>query len=153
MNTKSGDIVLDSFLGSGTTAAVAHKMNRRYIGIEMGDHAYTHCKLRLDKVIDGSDQGGISKSVNWQGGGALVHCLVIGDTNTENIKIGDITLLEAAARRIREGASNAEVQEALAAITPSGIGLKFLDPRAIGFRTEGAQTLDDPSQQREYGKD
>lgn len=75
---------------------------------------------------------------------ARVHCLVIGDTNTENIKIGDITLLEAAARRIRGGASDAEVQEALAAITPSGIGLKFLDPRAIGFRTEGAQTLDDP---------
>lgn len=56
--------------GSGTTAAVAHKMGRKYIGIEMGDHAYTHCKLRLDKVIDGSDQGGISKSVDWQGGGA-----------------------------------------------------------------------------------
>ena len=68
--TNEGDLVLDSFLGSGTTAAVAHKMNRRYIGIEMGDHAYTHCKVRLDKVIDGSDQGGISKAVNWQGGGA-----------------------------------------------------------------------------------
>ena len=68
--TNEGDLVLDSFLGSGTTCAVAHKMNRRYIGIEMGDHAYTHCKVRLDKVIDGSDQGGISKSVNWQGGGA-----------------------------------------------------------------------------------
>ena len=70
MCTNTGDIVLDSFLGSGTTAAVAHKMGRKYIGIEMGDHAYTHCKVRLDKVIDGSDQGGISKSVDWQGGGA-----------------------------------------------------------------------------------
>lgn len=69
MNTKPNDLILDSFLGSGTTAAVAHKMKRRYIGIEMGDHAYTHCKVRLDKVIDGSDQGGISKSLNWQGGG------------------------------------------------------------------------------------
>ncbi|EFM40065.1 DNA (cytosine-5-)-methyltransferase [[Eubacterium] yurii subsp. margaretiae ATCC 43715] len=68
--SDKGDLVLDSFLGSGTTAAVAHKMNRKYIGIEMGEHAYTHCKLRLDKVIDGSDQGGISKAVNWQGGGA-----------------------------------------------------------------------------------
>lgn len=67
--TKSGDLVLDSFLGSGTTAAVAHKMGRRYVGIEMGDHAYTHCKIRLDKVISGTDKGGISKSVNWQGGG------------------------------------------------------------------------------------
>ncbi len=67
--TNPGDLVLDSFLGSGTTAAVAHKMGRRYIGIEMGDHAYTHCKVRLDKVISGEDQGGISKTVNWQGGG------------------------------------------------------------------------------------
>ena len=70
LGSSEGDLVLDSFLGSGTTAAVAHKMGRKYIGIEMGDHAYTHCKVRLDKVIDGSDQGGISKSVNWQGGGA-----------------------------------------------------------------------------------
>lgn len=70
ISSNEGDIVLDSFLGSGTTAAVAHKMGRKYIGIEMGDHAYTHCKVRLDKVIDGSDQGGISKSVDWQGGGA-----------------------------------------------------------------------------------
>jgi len=67
--TNPGDLVLDSFLGSGTTTAVAHKMNRRYIGIEMGDHAYTHCKVRLDKVIDGSDKGGITKAVDWQGGG------------------------------------------------------------------------------------
>lgn len=67
--TNPGDLVLDSFLGSGTTAAVAHKMGRRYIGIEMGDHAYTHCKVRLDKVIAGEDNGGITKSQNWQGGG------------------------------------------------------------------------------------
>lgn len=66
--TKPGDYVLDSFLGSGTTAAVAHKMGRKYIGIEMGDHCYTHCKVRLDKVVDG-EQVGISKTVNWQGGG------------------------------------------------------------------------------------
>lgn len=67
--TNPGDLVLDSFLGSGTTAAVAHKMSRRYIGIEMGGHAYTHCKVRLDKVIAGEDQGGITKAQNWQGGG------------------------------------------------------------------------------------
>lgn len=67
--TDESDLVLDSFLGSGTTAAVAHKMGRRYIGIEMGDHAYTHCKVRLDKVVSGEDQGGISKAQNWQGGG------------------------------------------------------------------------------------
>ena len=68
--TNPGDLVLDSFLGSGTTAAIAHKMGRRYIGIEMGEHAVTHCQPRLQKVIDG-EQGGISKSVGWQGGGGF----------------------------------------------------------------------------------
>jgi adenine-specific DNA-methyltransferase len=68
--TNPGDLVLDSFLGSGTTAAVAHKMGRRYIGIELGDHAVTHCAPRLQKVIDG-EQGGISKDVGWQGGGGF----------------------------------------------------------------------------------
>lgn len=67
--SNPGDFVLDSFLGSGTTAAVAHKMGRRYIGIEMGEHAYTHCKKRLDMVISGEDKGGISKAVNWESGG------------------------------------------------------------------------------------
>lgn len=68
--TNKGDLVLDSFLGSGTTAAVAQKMGRRWIGIEMGNHAYTHCKVRLDKVISGEDKGGITKDVNYQGGGS-----------------------------------------------------------------------------------
>lgn len=68
LSSKEGDIVMDSFLGSGTTAAVAQKMHRRWIGIEMGDHAVTHCVPRLQKVIDG-EQGGISKAENWQGGG------------------------------------------------------------------------------------
>lgn len=67
--TNPNDLILDSFLGSGT-AAVAHKMNRRYIGIEMGDHAQTHCQTRLQKVVDG-EQGGISKAVDWQGGGGF----------------------------------------------------------------------------------
>ena len=71
ISTFSGDLVLDSFLGSGTTAAVAHKMGRRWIGIELGDHCYTHCIPRLQKVIDGTDQGGITKSANWQGGGGF----------------------------------------------------------------------------------
>lgn len=69
--SNPGDIVLDSFLGSGTTAAVAHKMGRRWIGIELGEHCHTHCIPRLKKVIDGEDQGGISKAVNWQGGGGF----------------------------------------------------------------------------------
>ena len=68
MGSKPGDIVLDSFLGSGTTAAVAHKMGRKWIGIELGEHVYSLCKTRLDKIIDG-DQAGISKEVDWQGGG------------------------------------------------------------------------------------
>ena len=68
--TVPGDLVLDSFLGSGTAAAVAHKMGRRWIGIEMGEHAVTHCAPRLHKVING-EQGGISKSVKWQGGGGF----------------------------------------------------------------------------------
>jgi len=68
--TNPGDLVLDSFLGSGTTAAVAHKMGRRYIGIEIGEHATTHCVPRLQKVIQG-EQGGISTAVSWQGGGGV----------------------------------------------------------------------------------
>ena len=68
--TDPGDLVLDSFLGSGTTAAVAHKMGRRWIGIEMGGHAVTHCAPRLKKVIEG-EQGGISKAVGWRGGGGF----------------------------------------------------------------------------------
>lgn len=75
--TNPNDLVLDSFLGSGTTAAVAHKMGRRYIGIEMGEHARTHCLPRLRKVIDG-EQGGISKAVSWQGGGGFRFC-TLGD--------------------------------------------------------------------------
>lgn len=69
--TNPGDLVLDSFLGSGTTAAVAHKMGRRWIGIEMGDHIYSHCLPRLKKVIDCENAGGITKSVKWQGGGGF----------------------------------------------------------------------------------
>lgn len=70
LGSNKGDLVLDSFLGSGTTAAVAHKMGRRYIGIELGDHCYTHCIPRLKAVIDG-EQGGISKAVEWKGGGGF----------------------------------------------------------------------------------
>ena len=68
--TNPGDLILDSFLGSGTTAAVAHKMGRRWIGIEMGEHARTHCQPRLKKVVDG-EQGGISEAVGWRGGGGF----------------------------------------------------------------------------------
>lgn len=71
LGSNPGDLVLDSFLGSGTTAAVAHKMGRRWIGIELGEHCDTHCVPRLKKVIDGEDAGGITKSANWRGGGGF----------------------------------------------------------------------------------
>ena len=69
--TNPGDLVLDSFLGSGTTAAVAHKMRRRWIGIELGDHCETHCVPRMRKIVDGVDLGGITKAVDWKGGGGF----------------------------------------------------------------------------------
>jgi adenine-specific DNA-methyltransferase len=75
--TEPGDLVFDSFLGSGTTAAVAQKMGRQWIGVEMGDHAITHCAPRLTKVIDG-EQGGISEAVEWQGGGGF-HFYRLGE--------------------------------------------------------------------------
>lgn len=77
LSTSDNDLILDSFLGSGTTAAVAHKMGRQYIGIELGEHAQTHCLPRLQKVVDG-EQGGISKDVEWQGGGGF-HFYRLGE--------------------------------------------------------------------------
>lgn len=71
MVSDEGDIVLDSFLGSGTTAAVAHKMKRKYIGIELGTHAYSHCYERLKSIVDGVDSSGVSKFENWKGGGGF----------------------------------------------------------------------------------
>lgn len=69
--TNPGDLVLDSFLGSGTTAAVAHKMGRRWIGVELGDHAHSLCAARMRKVVDGTDSGGVTKAVGWVGGGGF----------------------------------------------------------------------------------
>jgi adenine-specific DNA-methyltransferase len=71
LSTRPGDLVLDSFLGSGTTAAVAHKMGRRWIGVELGEHCHTHCIPRITKVIDGEDAGGITETVGWKGGGGF----------------------------------------------------------------------------------
>jgi adenine-specific DNA-methyltransferase len=69
--TESGDLVLDSFAGSGTTGAVAQKMGRRWIMVELGEHCHTHIIPRLKKVIDGEDAGGITKAVDWKGGGGF----------------------------------------------------------------------------------
>jgi adenine-specific DNA-methyltransferase len=105
LGSSSGDLVLDSFLGSGTTAAVAHKMGRRYIGIELGNHCYTHCLPRLQKVVDG-EQGGISRSVNWQGSGGfkfyeLATTLIVKDNHGNPIisdKYNAETLVAAVAK-------------------------------------------------------
>lgn len=88
--SNPGDLVLDSFLGSGTTAAVAHKMGRRWIGIEMGDHVYTHCIPRLQKVIKGEDAGGVTKSTGWLCGGGfkfyeLASSLIVKDKYGQQI--------------------------------------------------------------------
>ena len=69
--TNPGDLVLDSFAGSGTTGAVAHKMGRRWIMVELGEHCHTHIITRMKKVIDGEDPGGITKAVDWKGGGGF----------------------------------------------------------------------------------
>lgn len=71
MFTNEGDVILDSFLGSGTTAAVSHKMGRKWIGVELGEHAKTHCVPRLKNVVSGIDSGGITEMVNWKGGGGF----------------------------------------------------------------------------------
>jgi adenine-specific DNA-methyltransferase len=79
MTTEEGDLVLDCFGGSGTTFAVAQKMNRRWIGVEIGKHADTHIIPRLKRVLTGEDQSGISKAVNWQGGGSFKY-YTLGDS-------------------------------------------------------------------------
>lgn len=90
MATEENDLVLDSFLGSGTTAAVAHKMGRRWIGVEMGDHIYSHCIPRLKKVINGEDAGGVTKSTGWICGGGfkfyeLASSLIVKDKYGQQI--------------------------------------------------------------------
>ena len=77
--SNEGDIVLDSFGGSGTTGAVAHKMKRKWIMVELGEHAETHCLKRLKGVVDGNDQTGISKEVGWKGGGGFKY-FELGDS-------------------------------------------------------------------------
>lgn len=88
--TNPEDLILDFFLGSGTTCAVAHKMGRRYIGIEQMDYIENIAVERLKKVIDG-EQGGISKSVNWRGGGSFIYCELLENANTLIEKIQSAT--------------------------------------------------------------
>lgn len=106
MASNPGDIVLDSFLGSGTTAATAHKLGRKYIGVELGEHCYSHCLPRLQRVIDG-DQTGISPAIGWQGGGGfkfyeLAPTLIVKDENGFEIISDqyDATMLAAAVAKL-----------------------------------------------------
>ncbi len=90
MLSDPGDLVLDSFLGSGTTCAAAHKMGRKWIGVELGDHCYTHCLPRLKSVVDGIDSGGITKDFEWQGGGGykfyeLAPTLIVRDKHGNSV--------------------------------------------------------------------
>ena len=90
MTTEHGDLVLDSFLGSGTTAATATKLQRTWIGVELGDHCYTHCIPRLKTVIDGTDAGGITETTKWQGGGGyrfyeLAPTLIVKDEHGNDV--------------------------------------------------------------------
>jgi adenine-specific DNA-methyltransferase len=71
LSTAPGDLILDSFAGSGTTGAVAHKMGRRWIMVELGEHCHTHIIPRLKKVIDGEDKGGVTEAMGWKGGGGF----------------------------------------------------------------------------------
>ncbi len=90
MTTEPGDLVLDSFLGSGTTAATSTKLKRNWIGVELGDHCYTHCIPRLKTVIDGTDAGGITETTKWQGGGGykfyeLAPTLIVKDEHGNDV--------------------------------------------------------------------
>jgi len=91
ISTQPDELVLDSFAGSGTTGAVAHKMGRRWIIVELGEHCFTHVIPRMKKVIDGSDQGGISNDVAWKGGGGfkfyrLAESLLVKDKDLSTRK-------------------------------------------------------------------
>lgn len=107
MATEPGDLVLDSFAGSGTTIAVAHKLGRRWIGVELGDHALTHCVPRLRRVIDGTDTTGISGEVGWRGGGGFRYCR-LAPSLLERDRWGNYVLAEAYRRGPDAGARLAE---------------------------------------------
>jgi adenine-specific DNA-methyltransferase len=89
--SNPGDLILDSFAGSGTTGAVAHKMGRRWIMIELGEHAHTHIIPRMKKVIDGEDPGGITKAVDWKGGGGFRYFRLAPSLLTED-KWGNLVI-------------------------------------------------------------
>lgn len=117
ISTEEGDLVLDFFMGSATTQAVAHKMNRQYIGIEQMDYIETVAVERLKKVIDG-EQGGISKEVDWQGGGSFVYCELKNDAQEFKSKI-------------QETSSSEELTELLKLAKQSSFLSYRIDPKKI----------------------
>jgi len=117
ITTNERDIILDFFLGSGTTAAVAHKMNRQYIGIEQMDYIETVAVERLKKVISG-EQGGISKDVDWQGGGSFVYCELKNDAQEFKSKI-------------QEAGSTEELTELLKLAKQSSFLSYRIDPKKL----------------------
>ena len=131
ISTNAGDIVLDYHLGSGTTAAVAHKMGRRYIGIEQMDYIKNVSCERLKKVING-EQGGISKSVNWQGGGSFVYC----ELAKANQQFADA---------IEQASTNEELSSIWKQIQETGFLSWKVNPKEIDTNAEDftALTIDD----------
>ncbi|WP_026756903.1 site-specific DNA-methyltransferase [Sediminimonas qiaohouensis] len=129
--TTPGDLVLDSFLGSGTTAAVAHKMGRRWIGVEMGEHARTHCALRLQKVIEG-EQGGISKDVGWEGGGGFRFCTLGPEVFDEDGRIDPAIRFADLARHVWFSETRQPMTD-----TPAGPLLGVHDERAVALLYNG----------------
>lgn len=109
--SNEGDIVLDSFLGSATTSAVAQKMNRRHIGIELGEQAVTHCYPRLKQVIDG-EQGGISKLLKWQGGGGFEFYRLGEIVFNKNGSLNENISFHALASHIWYGATKTSLEQA-----------------------------------------
>jgi adenine-specific DNA-methyltransferase len=88
LGSRPGDLALDSFAGSGTTGAVAHKMGRRWIMVELGEHCHTHIIPRLKKVIDGEDKGGVTEAVGWKGGGGFRYYR-LGPSLLQNDEFGN----------------------------------------------------------------
>ena len=132
--TKERDLVLDFFLGSGTTAAVAHKMNRQYIGIDQMDYIETVAVERLKKVIAG-EQGGISQSVNWNGGGSFIYCELV----KSNMKYVD---------EIQAAESFEQIMDIYNRIVSTGFISNNIDPQSIDENIDDFKDLSIENQKR-----
>lgn len=132
--TEEGDLVMDFFLGSGTTCAVAHKMNRRYIGVDQMDYTEKIAVERLKKVIDG-DESGVSKDVNWQGGGSFVYCELVKANQSFVDEIQMATTLE-------------EIKDIYSRIISTGFISCKVNPKDIDANSEDFYSLSIDDQKR-----